>query len=127
MTRDEIETRVVGVVAEALDHPREKVSLDASLVDDLGAESIDFLDIVFRLESEFDVKIPESEIWMGAMEGAESPLEIASRVEGLRAARPEFRWDRLPKTITQKDLPRLLTPRTIVDYLDRRLAAEREP
>ncbi len=122
MTRDEIEARVVGVVAEALDHPREKVSLDASLVDDLGAESIDFLDIVFRLETEFDVKIPESEIWKGALQGADGPSEIAARIDELRAARPGFRWDRLPKAITQKDLPRLLTPRTIVDYLDHRLA-----
>ncbi len=118
----DITSRVVGVVAEALDHPREKVTLDASLVDDHGAESIDLHDNVFRLETEFGIDIPENEIWRGALGDAkDEAAALAARLAELRAARPDFRWDRFPEKPTAHDLPRLLTPRTIVEYLERRL------
>ncbi len=125
MNRNEIEDRARGVVAEALDQPREKVRLDASLVDDLGAESIDFLDIAFRLESEFGIEIPEDEIWKGTFDGVpDDPDAIAARLARLRAERPDYPWDRLPSRMTRRDLPRLLTLRTVVDYLERRLTTE---
>lgn len=57
--------RVVAIVAEALDVTPERVRLDSSLIDDLGAESIDFLDILFRVETAFGIKIPEDEMWKG--------------------------------------------------------------
>ena len=37
---------------------------------------------------------------------------------------PDFRWERLPTTITRDDLPRLITIQTIVDYVNQRLAGE---
>src|SRR5206468_6300906 len=58
MTRDEIYSKVQGVLVDALGVDEEEVTPKASLIDDLGAESIDFLDIVFRLEKAFDIKIP---------------------------------------------------------------------
>src|SRR6187397_2824862 len=54
--------KVAATMADALGCDVEKVKLDASLIDDLGAESIDFLDIVFRLERAFKVKIPRGKI-----------------------------------------------------------------
>ena len=119
----EIETRVLSIVADALDQPEERVTLDASLVDDLGAESIDFLDIVFRLKSAFDLKIPEEEIWQGSFDGVGDDSDaIAERLEQLKARRPGFRWDRVPARPTRSDLPRLITVGTVVEYLEKRLS-----
>jgi acyl carrier protein len=120
--RSEIGDRVRSIVAEALDRPLAEVRDDASLIDDLGAESIDFLDLVFRLESAFGIKIPEEQIWAGSLglAGA-SDAEIQEGVRKLRAELPGFRWDRFPDPVAKQDLPRLLTVRTIVDYLERAL------
>ena len=124
----EIAARVRPIVADALDQPVESVTLDASLVDDLGAESIDFLDIVFRLETAFDLKIPEDEIGRGWLAGGgDAPAALAARLAELRERRPGFRWDRVPATPARADLPRLITVGTIVEYLERRLGAERPP
>lgn len=122
---DELRSSVLAIVAETLDRDPAQVTPSSSLIDDLGAESIDFLDVVFRLESAFDVKIPEDEIWKGAtgLSGAESPEEIAEGVRRLRMERPDLRWDRLPDPLRKQDLPRLVTVQTILDYLDRKRAA----
>ena len=57
-----IAERVQGLIAEALACDRERVRLDANLMDDLGAESLDFLDIVFKLERAFDIQITRGEM-----------------------------------------------------------------
>ena len=54
--------KVAATMADALGCDVEQVKLEASLIDDLAAESIDFLDIVFRLERAFKVKIPRNKI-----------------------------------------------------------------
>jgi acyl carrier protein len=120
LTRSEIGDRVRAIVGEALDRPAAEVRDEASLIDDLGAESIDFLDLVFRLESAFGIKIPEEQIWAGSLglAGA-SDEEIQEGVRKLRVELPGFRWDRFPGRVAPQDLPRLLTVRTIVDYLER--------
>ena len=58
MTQEEIYTKVSGTLIEALNVDEDQVTPNATLQGDLGAESIDFLDIVFRLEREFGIKIP---------------------------------------------------------------------
>ena len=127
-SRSEIEARIFSIVADALDQPVEQVTRDSSLVDDLGAESIDFLDIVFRLESAFGLKIPEDEIWQGAFEGVgDDPDLLAARLAELKARRPGFRWDRFPERPSRADLPRLITVTTVVEDLERRLAEGAEP
>lgn len=124
MTRQELQERVIGVVGAALDHSRESIEPHSSLIDDLGAESIDFLDIVFRLETEFGLRIPNEEVWAGAFQrDAPDEARIAEAIQRLRDRMPQFRWDRLPETIGRKELPRLITVNTIVDYLERRLSA----
>src|SRR6266851_2783997 len=65
ITKEEIMAvfpKVGATIADALACDAERVKLDASLINDLGAESIDFLDIVFRLERAFKVKIPRGKI-----------------------------------------------------------------
>src|SRR4051812_27818285 len=62
--RDEMIARVTAVIVQALGVDVGDVTPSATLVGDLGAESIDFLDIVFRLEREFGVKIPRGELFI---------------------------------------------------------------
>jgi acyl carrier protein len=63
MNRDEIVQEVQEVLVDALGVDDEEVTTEATLMGDLGAESIDFLDIVFRLEKAFEIKIPREELF----------------------------------------------------------------
>jgi acyl carrier protein len=62
-TRDEIFAKVRETLVDALGVDDDEVTPEATLVGDLGAESIDFLDSVFRLEKNFSVKIPRGELF----------------------------------------------------------------
>ncbi len=63
MTQDEVFAKVRDVLVDALGVDEDEVTPQAKLVEDLGAESIDFLDIVFRLEKAFGIKIQQSELF----------------------------------------------------------------
>ena len=63
MNRDEIFQEVLEVLVDALGVDNDEVTTEATLMGDLGAESIDFLDIVFRLEKAFGIKIPREELF----------------------------------------------------------------
>lgn len=63
MSRDEIFSQVKDVLVDALGLDDDDVTEDATLMGDLGAESIDFLDIVFRLEKAFNIKVPREELF----------------------------------------------------------------
>src|SRR5437870_12768507 len=62
-TQEEIYSKVSSTLVEALNVDEDQVTPEATLQGDLGAESIDFLDIVFRLEREFNIKIPRGELF----------------------------------------------------------------
>ena len=62
-TKEEVLSKVQAALVEALGVEEDEVKPEARLVGDLGAESIDFLDIVFRLEKAFDIKIPRGELF----------------------------------------------------------------
>src|SRR3954467_7179775 len=62
-SQDEIYAKVSATLVDALNVDEEEISPNATLQGDLGAESIDFLDIVFRLEREFGIKIPRNELF----------------------------------------------------------------
>src|SRR5499433_764474 len=62
-TQEEIYTKVSATLMEALNVDEDQINPTATLQGDLGAESIDFLDIVFRLEREFGIKIPRGELF----------------------------------------------------------------
>src|SRR5213075_1617143 len=76
-SQDEIFTKVSATLVEALNVDEEEIKPTATLQGDLGAESIDFLDIVFRLEREFDIKIPRGELFP----------------ESIFQGDPDFVWD----------------------------------
>ena len=63
MSRDEIFKQVQEVLVDALGVDDDEITPEATLMGDLGAESIDFLDIVFRLEKTFGIKIPREELF----------------------------------------------------------------
>ena len=63
MDRDDIFSKIQEVLDDALGVDEDEVTPEASLTADLGAESIDFLDIVFRIEKTFDVKISPGELF----------------------------------------------------------------
>lgn len=57
-----VEEVVRGIVAESLTRPLEEVKPESNLMADLGAESLDFLDIVFRIERAFEIQITRGEM-----------------------------------------------------------------
>jgi acyl carrier protein len=62
-SQEEIYTKVSATLVEALNVDEDEIKPTSTLQGDLGAESIDFLDIVFRLEREFGIKIPRGELF----------------------------------------------------------------
>ncbi len=72
MTREEIAEKVQEILVDALGVDDDEVTEEATLMGDLGAESIDFLEIVFNLEKAFDIKVPREELF---------PAELASNEE----------------------------------------------
>ena len=58
---NEIETRVKKIVVEQLGVKEEEVTVDASFVDDLGADSLDTVELVMALEEEFETEIPDED------------------------------------------------------------------
>lgn len=59
--RKDVEARVKAIVSEQLGVDLEKITLEASFVDDLGADSLDTVELVMALEEEFDTEIPDEE------------------------------------------------------------------
>ncbi|MDO4549917.1 MAG: acyl carrier protein [Planctomycetia bacterium] len=77
--------KVKAILMEALGADDDEVTQEATLVGDLGAESIDFLDIVFQLEKAFDIKVERGELFPEDILSNNSPYVENSRVnaEGL--------------------------------------------
>lgn len=110
--------KVAATLADALGCEVDVVKLDASLIEDLQAESIDFLDLVFRLERAFKVKIPRGKIIEDARgELAEAAFEQKGLVTEAGVARlksflSEVPPERFRSPMKSADIPRLFTPET---------------
>src|SRR3954469_16555826 len=91
-TKDEIYQKVSATLVEALHVDDDEVKPDSTLQGDLGAESIDFLDIVFRLEREFAISIPRGELFVEPILQGESEIVRDGRLtpEGLVALRSQM-------------------------------------
>ena len=129
MDRSTVSDRVKAIIAAALDRDIAEITESTSLIDDLEAESIDFLDIRFRVETEFGIKIEDEELWQGFLlrhsDLVEEGIVTERGMDHLKKAMPDFRWDRLDKRIGRENLPRLITPRTVIEFLIERLNLER--
>ena len=91
--QEEIYTKVSATLVEALNVEEEDVTPEARLQGDLGAESIDFLDIIFRLEREFAIKIDRAElfpesVFQGKAEFVQDGKVTALGLEELRRRLP---------------------------------------
>lgn len=127
--------KVKESVVEALGVDEEEVTPNAVLFDDLGAESLDLLDIVFRLEKEFGIKIPRGGIQADALsaegeslkeedlvvEGVLTPLGI----EKLKQAMPEVNPSRITEGFRADDIPTLFTVQTFVN-ITKKLLEDKE-
>lgn len=128
MSRDEVFQKVQEVLVDALGVDDDEVTPEATLMGDLGAESIDFLDIVFRLEKAFEMKVPREELFPA--EGLLNDPELVSNGKLTDKGLTELR-ERVPHTdLTEfeKDpdinkLADLFTVNAIVNYVDGRLNA----
>jgi acyl carrier protein len=127
-TQEEIYTKVSATLVEALNVDEEEVTPGATLQGDLGAESIDFLDIVFRLEREFGIKIPRNElfpesIFQGDPEFVQDGKVTARGLEELRARMPFADLSQFEKNPEVSKLSDLFTVDLITRYIQGKLAA----
>lgn len=128
MTRDEILEKVRDTLVDALGVDDDEVTPESTLVGDLGAESIDFLDIVFRLEKNFSVKIPRGELFPENFASADSSFVKDGVVtpEGLvelKSRMPHADVDSFAKNPKVENIQDLFTVTMIVNFLERKLAA----
>jgi acyl carrier protein len=98
-TQDEIYSKVSATLVEALNVDEEDIKPTSTLQGDLGAESIDFLDIVFRLEREFGIKIPRGELFPESIFQGDPELVQDGRVtpKGLEELRTKMPFADLTK------------------------------
>jgi acyl carrier protein len=132
ITKEEITAifpKVAATMADALGCEVEQVKLESSLIDDLGAESIDFLDIVFRLERAFKVKIPRGKIIEEARgDLSESQFEQGGTVSDagltrLKTFLSEVPPERFKAPLKVADIPRLFTTETFCKMVIRQQRA----
>lgn len=132
ITKEEIQAiypKVAATIADALACDEDKVKPDASLINDLGAESIDFLDIVFRLERAFKVKISRGKI----VEEARGPLTedqfqsggavTEAGIARLKEFLSEVPADRIKAPLKAAEIPKLFTVETFAKMVIRQQKA----
>jgi acyl carrier protein len=127
-TQDEIYTKVSATLVEALNVDEEEIQPTSTLQGDLGAESIDFLDIVFRLEREFGIKIPRGElfpesIFQGDPEFVQNGRVTDKGLEELRARMPFADLSSFESDPQVSRLSDLFTVELITRYIQGKLAA----
>jgi acyl carrier protein len=128
MNRDEIFGEVKEVLVDALGLDDDEVTESATLMGDLGAESIDFLDIVFRLEKSFGIKIPREELFP-----AESLMNNPGYVSNgkltdkgmaeLKAKMPHTDITTFQNDPDVNKLPDLFTVAAVVNFVEGKLQA----
>jgi len=121
ITKEEIQAvfpKVAETMADALGCDVDQVKLDVSLIEGLDAESIDFLDMVFRLERAFKIKIPRGKIIENARgDMPESEFEqkgvlTLAGLAQLKSYLSEIPPERFGNPMKVADIPRLFTPET---------------
>jgi len=125
MSRDEIYEKVQAVLVDALGVDEEEVTPNAVIRDDLGAESIDFLDIMFRLEKAFNIKIPKGELMPENVaqdpnlvkDGVVTPQGIAM----LKEKMPHSDFSAFEADPKLDNMSKLFTVNAIVNYVQQKL------
>ena len=125
-TQDEIYSKVSATLVEALNVDEEDIKPTSTLQGDLGAESIDFLDIVFRLEREFGIKIPRGELFPESIFQGDPDLVQNGRVTDkgmaeLRTKMPFADLSQFEKNPELSNLSDLFTVKLIARYIEGKL------
>ena len=128
MTKDEVYKKVSTTLVEALNVDEGEVKPDSTLQGDLGAESIDFLDIVFRLEREFGIKIPRGELFPESIFQGDPEFVANGRVtpKGLDELRTRMPFADLSRFEQNPDINKmsdLFTVELITRYVQGKIAA----
>ena len=126
-TSDEIFSKVQETLVDALGVDDDEVTPEATLIEDLGAESIDFLDIVFRLERSFDIKIPRGELFPENLASADSGfvedgVVTESGVAELRSKMPHADVDSFASDPKVENISNLFTVKMICSFLEEKLS-----
>src|SRR5438034_6193225 len=126
-SRDEIYTKVSATLVEALNVDEDDIKPTSTLQGDLGAESIDFLDIVFRLGREFAIKIPRGELFPESIFQGDPDFVQNGRVtdKGLAELRQPMPFADLSKFQSNPEgghISDLFTVELITNYIKGKLA-----
>ena len=125
-----VEELVRAIVAESLARPIDEVLPDSNLMDELGAESLDFLDIVFRIERAFSIQITRGEMERAARgdmsEEEFAPGGVVSEkgLERLRELMPEAK-DRIVPGLRPTQILGLFTVQTFVNLVEGKKAGKK--
>jgi acyl carrier protein len=128
MSRDEIFQTVQEALVEALGVDDDEVTMEATLMGDLGAESIDFLDMVFRLEKAFDIKIPREELFpaeslMNNPDFVNNGKLTEKGVQELKTKMPHTELGSFENDPDISKLGDLFTVNSIVNFVESKLSA----
>jgi acyl carrier protein len=125
VSRDEIFEKVRQTLVDALSVEEDEVTEDATLTGDLGAESIDFLDIVFRLEKAFNIKIPQEELIPREILSNAAYVENrrlnAAGLEALKKAMPHADLGAFEKDPDIDKISDVFTVGTIINFVQAKL------
>jgi acyl carrier protein len=128
-SQEEIYQKVSATLVEALNVEEDEISPASTLQGDLGAESIDFLDIVFRLEREFGIKIPRNElfpesIFQGDPDFVQNGKVTQKGLDELRQKMPFADISKFEKNPDLTALSDLFTVDMITKYIEGKLVAK---
>jgi acyl carrier protein len=116
--------KIQEILSAALGVDESEVQPEASLTEDLGAESIDFIDIIFRLEKGFDIKIPSDELFPANMftDGrlVQDGVVTPEGIEELKAKLPYMDVEAFSKDPQISKLSEQFTVKMILDYVNDR-------
>jgi acyl carrier protein len=62
LSEDSIESKVIQIIAEQLSLREDEIKAESRFVDDLGADSLDIVELIMEMEEEFDIEIPDEEV-----------------------------------------------------------------
>ncbi len=126
-TKEEIFEKVQNALVDALGVDEEEVTSEATLVGDLGAESIDFLDIQFRLEKAFNIKIPQKELLpQDVLTNAQYVQDGRVTDAGLAELRKRMPWaslDRFAANPKVQDFTNSLTVEDLCRFVESKVGA----
>ena len=126
-TKEEVSLKVQTALVDALAVDEEEVTPEATMVGDLGAESIDFLDIVFRLEKAFEIEIPRKELFpediLTNAEFVEGGKVTETGINEIKTRMPFIDLSKFEENPVVQDFGNLLTVSDLCRYISGKVSA----